>query len=169
MRELLRQIEAALEANLYYLALFAAFSLPDICGAIDSPDGTASGVKYRAWFDRYVAPKYLLYGHQFLTGEDCYRFRCSLLHQGSSQHPHSTYSRVIFVEPRNDELTMHCNILNDALNVDVHIFCNDIVRSAKEWLDQVENTEQYKTNYDRFMRRYPQGLPPYIVGPPVIS
>jgi hypothetical protein len=169
MRELLRQIEAALEANLYYLALFVSLALPDICGAIDSSDGTASGAKYAAWFDKYVAPRYGFRGHQFLTGEDCYRFRCSLLHQGRTQHPRSTYSRVLFVEPRSNELTIQINIINDALNIDMHIFCQDVMIGARQWLDEVENTQQFKTNYDQFMRLYPQGLPPYIVGVPVIS
>lgn len=167
MRELLKQIEAALDANLYYLALFASLALPDICGAIDSPsDGV--GVRYRTWFDKYVAPKYLWNGRQFLTGADCYYFRCSLLHQGSAQIPRSNYSRVIFVEPRKDELTLHLNFIGEALNVDLHIFCNDIVRSVREWLDKVETTEQYKTNYDNFMHWHPEGLPEHGINNPVI-
>ena len=36
MRDLLEQIERGLDQNLYYLALFSALSLPDICGAVDS-------------------------------------------------------------------------------------------------------------------------------------
>jgi len=78
MRDVLAQLRESLDANLYYLSLFVALSIPDICGAIDSENGEASGKKYAQWFDRYVAPKY----HGFLVGEDCYRFRCSLLHQG---------------------------------------------------------------------------------------
>jgi hypothetical protein len=168
MRELLRQLEAALDANLYYLALFTALALPDICGAIDSPsDGV--GARYRAWFDKYVAPKYLWNGHQYLTGADCYHFRCSLLHQGSAQIPRSNYSRVIFIEPLEDELTSHLNLIGDALNVDLYIFCNDIVRSVREWLDKVENTQKYKDNYATFMRWYPQGLPEHGINRPVIT
>ncbi len=170
MQELLRQIEAALNANLFYLALFVSLSLPDICAGIDSPDGTTSGAKYGAWFDTYVAPKYQRRGNQILSGEDCYRFRCSLLHQGSSQHRKSSYSRVLFVEPSLNDVVMHCNVFDGTvLNLDVRIFCTDLIKSVEEWLNQVENTQQYQTNYDKFMRRYPQGLPPYIVGVPVIS
>lgn len=169
MRELLRQIEAALDANLYYLALFASLALPDICGAIDSLDGVATGSKYKDWFDKYVAPKYLRYGHQYLTGADCYHFRCSLLHQGSSQIQHSNYSRVIFIEPPEDELTPHLNLVGEALNVDLRIFCNDIIRSIREWLDRVENTRAYEINYDKFMRWYAQGLPQHGIDRPVIT
>lgn len=166
MRDFFQQIDAALRSNLYYVALLTSLAVPDICGALDSEDGLATREKYEAWFDRYVAPA--CFG--VITGEDCYRFRCAMLHQGSSQHPAGRYSRVIFVEPQAaGGNILHCNILNDALNIDVRVFCLDILRGAFTWLDEVEQTQRYQRNYGRFMRRYPQGLPPYIVGVPVIS
>lgn len=148
MRDFLTQIQTALDSDLYYLALFACLSVPDICGAIGSDNGRAAPRKYKEWFDKYV-------GHKcpFVTGEDCYRFRCSLLHQGSSQHPESRYSRVLFVEPSVTTLVLHCNILNDALNLDVRIFCRDILSGTEDWLQQCEGTELYKKNYGKFMRR----------------
>lgn len=165
MKNLLEQIKKGLDNNLYYISLFAVLSIPDICGAIDSENGEASADKYVQWFNKYVARKYT----GFLDGEDCYYFRCSLLHQGSSQHPKSNYSRVLFVEPTATTNVFHCNILNDALNIDVRIFCGDIVEGVKEWLREVENTELYKKNYGKFMMRYPNGLKPYIIGVPVIG
>ena len=114
---------------------------------------------------QYVGARY----SQFFNGEDCYRFRCSFLHQGSSQRSDARYSRILFVEPTATTNIYHCNILNDALNIDVRIFCLDIVEGAKEWLDEVEETERFRVNYSKFMRRYPNGLPPYIGGVPVIS
>jgi len=165
VKNLLEQIKKGLDNNLYYVSLFAALSIPDICGAIDSENGEASANKYVQWFNKYVARKYT----GFLNGEDCYYFRCSLIHQGSSQHPKSNYSRVLFVEPTATTSVFHCNILNDALNIDVRIFCSDIIEGVKEWLRKVENTELYKKNYDKFMMRHPNGLKPYIVGVPVIG
>jgi len=169
MRELLKQIEAGLESGLYYLSLIASLILPDIYGAIDSSSGTASRKKYTDWFNKYVAPAYSTHLGQFLTGEDCYRFRCSLLHQGSSQHRQSTYARYIFVEPSATNVFMHCNIINDALNLDLKTFCKDVIAGTEKWLAEVEGTERYQANYSRFMRRYPSGLPPYMGGIPVIS
>ena len=165
MKNLLEQIEKGLDNNLYYLSLFAALSIPDICGAIDSENGEANKDKYVQWFNKYVARKY----RGFLDGEDCYYFRCSLLHQGSSQHPKSNYSRIFFVEPTATTIVCHRNIFNDALNIDVRIFCSDIIEGAREWLKEVENTDLYKKNYSKFLRRYPEGLAPYIVGVPVIG
>src|SRR3990167_10578362 len=126
MKDFLEQIEAALNSNLYYVALFTALSIPDICGALESSDGFATDEKYKKWFDKHIAPKY----NGFLTGEDCYYFRCSLLHQGSSYHPKSSYSRIIFVEPQATTNIFHNNILNNALNIDVRIFCKDIIETA---------------------------------------
>lgn len=165
MRNLLNQIQQGLEANLYYLSLFVALSMPDICGAIESENGEATGQKYENWFNKYVAPKY----NDFLSGSDCYKFRCSLLHQGSSQHSKNKYSRVLFVEPSATTNVFHNNIMNDALNIDVRIFCQDIINGVNQWLQEVEDTELFKANYDKFMRRYPNGLKPYIVGVPVIG
>lgn len=165
MRDFLVQIKKGLDVNLYLLSLFSALAIPDICGAMGSENGEANAEKYKAWFDKYIAPKY----NNFLNGEDCYYFRCSLLHQGSSQHNKSNYKRVLFVEPSAATNIFHNNIMNDALNIDVRIFCSDLISGAEKWLEENENTDLYKKNYDKFMRRYPNGLPPYIVGVPVIS
>lgn len=164
MHELLRQIEVALSQRLYFMALFVAVALPDMAGAIDSEDGEASKTKYVQWFDQYVAPG--TYG--LLNGEDCYYFRCSVLHQGTSQHRRSTYSRVLFVEPGTG-IVSHYNVMNDVLNIDVNLFCLEIVAGCRKWLSEAAGGERFQQNYDMFMRRYPEGLPPYIVGVPVIG
>jgi hypothetical protein len=87
MRDLFQQIDCAVGANLYYVALLAALSLPDICGAMESDDGEATGQRYIAWFNRWVAPKYTVRGAPSLTGEVCYYYRCSALHQGRAAPP----------------------------------------------------------------------------------
>ncbi len=165
MRDLLDQVDKALQANLYYVALFVSLAIPDICGAIGSTSGQATKTKYVDWFDKYVGQRY----SGFLTADDCWFFRCSLMHQGSSQHPKSMYSRILFVEPTATTGVFHCNVLNGALNIDVRIFCCDILSGALSWLQQHQGTAVYQRNYSRFMRRYPNGLAPYIVGVPVVG
>jgi hypothetical protein len=165
MRDVLEQIADGLTARLYYLSLFTALAIPDMCGAIDSTDGRASGTNYAAWFDLWVGPRYA--GR--LTGEECYGFRCSLLHQGQLQSTRGRYSRIVFVEPDVTTVVLHNNVINDALNIDVRIFCEDIIDAASFWLDYVENTPRFIANFQNFVRRYPTGLAPYIEGTPVIS
>jgi hypothetical protein len=165
MRDLIEQIRSGLQANLYYLSLFTVLAVPDICGAIDSEDGHATKKKYIEWFNKYVGPKY----RQFLTGEDCYYFRCSLLHQGTLQPDRGKYSRLIFIEPSATTNILHCNIINDTFNIDVRIFCQDVVVGATQWLNEVEGSERFERNLNKFVRRHPGGLTPYIVGVPVIG
>lgn len=170
MRELIRQINQALKANLFYLSLYATLTIPDILAAIESKNGRASGKKYKKWFDKYVAHKYEsphTSGTPVLTGEDVYKLRCSLLHQGKSE-PNTKYSKIIFVEP-NERFHVHINQVDDVFQLDLETFCRDVFDGANEWLEEYEDTDIYEENYSKFMRRYPKGLKPYIVGIPIIG
>lgn len=84
-------------------------------------------------------------------------------------NPSSNYSRILFIEPGTTTNVFHCNIMNDALNLDVGIFCTGMLNGAQSWLDSVRGTPRFSANYDKFVRRYPNGLSPYIVGIPVIG
>lgn len=165
MKDILSQIEFALNVNLYYLALFVSLTLPDICAALESSDGQTSGVKYAKWFDKYVAPK--CYGK--LTGQQCYKFRCSMLHQGSSQNPQTSYSRIMFFEPGNSGSIFHWGSINDGLLIDVRLFCLNIMSGVNEWLKDIENDQNFKTNYYKMIKRHPEGIFPYAAGSPVIG
>lgn len=173
MDDFLDQVEvAANDARLYYLALLGALAIPDLCGALEAQGGEATRARYKSWFDTHVGPLYVNHwagDEPFLSGEDCYLFRCSYLHQGRTQHPRSGYSRILFVEPGTTTNVFHMNIMNDALNIDVRLFCLEMVTAARGWLAGVAGTEPYETNLNAFVRRYPHGLAPYIVGIPVIS
>ncbi|MFH1158801.1 MAG: hypothetical protein V1721_08015 [Pseudomonadota bacterium] len=164
MKDFIKQIESALNSNLYLVALFSSLAIPDICGAAESENGFADKQKYIDWYDKHA--KHI---SSFLSGEDCYYFRCSLLHQGSTQHLSGTHRRILFVEPGSTACILHNNIMNGALNIDVRIFCTGMLMAARTWIIQNENTEKYKRNMEKFVQRYPQGLLPYISGAPVIS
>ncbi|WBV72395.1 hypothetical protein PGH42_05345 [Legionella pneumophila] len=75
MIEFLDQISKGIEANLYYLALFASLSIPDICGALGSENGKSRRDKYINWFNENVGnPKnYNLSGKTVITsGVQCF-------------------------------------------------------------------------------------------------
>lgn len=133
MDDFLDQISSGIKINLYYLALFASLSIPDICGALGSKNGKADRNKYIKWFNENVGnPK-----NYFLTGEDCYYFRCSILHQGTTKHKNSSFERILFVEPFQNNNVFHNNILNNALNIDIQEFCNDLIVAAREWFKKI--------------------------------
>jgi hypothetical protein len=169
MRDFIAQIQQAIQGHAFYLALYASLTLPDICGAMESQDGQATRIKFIEWFDKYVTPSYTYGGRSTLTGEVCYFYRCALLHQGRAQHPKLGFSRILFIEPGVTTNVFHNNVLNDALNIDVSIFCTDVLNGVRAWLVAVEGTENFRKNAELFMQRYPNGLPPFIVGVPVIS
>jgi hypothetical protein len=170
MREFFDQVAASADANLYFVALFGALSIPDICAALDSEDGRTDSIRYKAWFDTFVAPRYTVGPNQdpSFSGEDAWGLRCSIMHQGTTQPHKGMYSRVLFVEPGHG-FVMHNNVMNDALNLDVRLFCSDVVVGARAWLAKAEGTALYQKNYPSFLQRYADGFPPYIVGVPVLT
>ena len=165
MQDLLDQIRTANQANLFYVALMSALAIPDVCGALESPDGQARRERYAEWFDRHVASSY----RGTLTGLDCYYFRCSMLHQGRTHHPASSFARIFFIEPTATGNVFHNNVINDALNIDVRIFVNDLVIAAERWLAAASGTPEFRANSPLFVSRYANGLPPYIIGVPIIG
>jgi hypothetical protein len=165
MDRLFEEVLSAVDAGLFYLALFGALAMPDICAGIESADGQTNETKYTAWVDRWVAPKY----RGTVTGEDCYGFRCSMLHQARARPHKGSYSRVMFLEPNRQGIVMHCNVINDALNLDIATFCRDLVDAARQWLPTVSETPEFNANLSSFMTRHPNGIAPYIVGMPVIG
>jgi hypothetical protein len=168
MRDYLDQVRRVVETDLYYLTLAAALILPDMCSGLEASDGKTNGPLYQAWFDRHVAHKYLTANGPSFSGEDCWGLRCAMLHQGRLEPHKGAYKRILFIEPHSG-MTLHNNVLNDALNIDVTRFAFDMIESAEQWLATAEGTPQYQANFPRFMQRYPGGLPPYIGGIPVIA
>jgi len=166
----LAQLRRVSETGDYYLALFGALAVPSICGALESPDGEDTADRYAGWFDQYIGPKYRVGPRHepSLSGRQCYKFRCAMLHQGRMTHADLGYARILFIEPGSGFIA-HNNVINDALNLDVQRFCQDMIDGTLQWLSAVEGTEPYETNLKQAVQRHPDGLPPYIVGVPVIS
>src|SRR5688572_18877827 len=91
--EMKRFIDAGREAvrsNNLYAALGLALVLPDICSQLETPKEKV-GDRYRRWFRKWAEPKFM---HEvgpdrtptvFLSAQDCYLLRCSLLHAGSDE------------------------------------------------------------------------------------
>jgi hypothetical protein len=165
MDEFLDQIENAMDAGHFYLALFCCLAIPDICGAISSANGRATGRDYKVWFDRYVSPRY----DGNLDGDRCYAFRCAALHQGRTDHKGLGYDRILFLDPSECQVVVHNNVLNGALNIDTRCFCTDIIAGVRQWMSESSGNETFKGNYATLLRRYKGGLSPYISGTDVFT
>lgn len=197
VHELLNQIEEAIDRGLYLPALYAVLTVPDICGALGQRRGGASQEAYERWFDDEVGSKYRavvgpdlsvfpafmgplidqmspeireISGKEvvFLSGQDCYRYRCSVLHQARSTLHGGTagYKRIMFVRSETDS-PRRCSRVNDAIVINVVTFCRDIVEAARAWIARKEGTQPFDSNWSRLLKNRPEGsgimYPPYTV------
>lgn len=161
-----------MESKLYYVALMTALAIPDIAGALSSEDGRASQTKYIDWYEKWVRPRLAENrGRENpFTGQACYWFRCSLLHQGSSQDQQSRSHRIIFIEPGAPNYSIHyCLIGKEALLIQLDAFIDEVLMGCEIWLVSERRTDQFKKNFDRFAAHHPNGLAPYVVGTPVVG
>ena len=170
MHEYLDQVRRVARTSLYYLTLSSTLVIPDMCSGLESADGKTTGKLYKTWFDQHVAHKYTAGPSRqpSFSGDDCYGLRCAMLHQGRLEPHQGIYSRILFVEPHLG-VTLHNNVVNDALNLDVTQFADDMIESAEAWLATADQTPNYQANYPHYMQRYPDGLLPYIEGVTVIA
>jgi len=165
MEMIFREIERALDAQLYYSAIAMAVTLPDVCAALEAGNGRTSAEKYKAWYRANVGQAY-----GFLKDEDCYSLRCGVVHQGRFGGHGMQYGRVVFTMPipgRN--ILIHNNVMNDALNLDADRFCRDMIQSARTWFVAHQNDQHVQANLPNLVQLRPGGLAPYIVGLPVIA
>jgi hypothetical protein len=146
---ILSEIEKALAAKLYYLAIAVALSVPDICACLECDHDKpiwATPDKYVAWCDANIGPSF-----KNLVGVDLFRIRGGVLHQGHFDHPKSIFDRVMFVGPESS-IKMHDVIVTvmpgvafggrsaeelklsgKLLQLDVLKFCNVIIDAARKW------------------------------------
>lgn len=162
---ILREIEGALDAELYYLALMLGLAIPDICGALENESGWSTRDRYKAWYDAHLASLF-----PFMTADDCYSLRCGVVHQGRMGLKNKqTYSRVIFTLPVPGGNVVHGGSINDVLQFDAVWFCRDIIKAARQWFWNAQTRPVVRRNLPNMVRLRPRGFSPYVVGPPVIA
>lgn len=162
METITNEIERALSAGLYYLALASALTLPDICAALESPTGETSGKQYKAWYAMWLT----LY--PLVTGDDLYSLRCGVLHQGRLGHPKSQYDRILFTLP-DVKGVVHNVLIDDVLNLDLATFCHDMINAVSRWYVAKHDDPIVLRNLPRLVQYHANGLAPYIVGIPLIA
>ena len=151
MEQFIDSIELSLRTHNWHAAVISALILPDIAGWVDSPT-QSSGARYEAWFEAFVAPKYLVKlgpdrtEKKFLSGRDCYALRCALLHEGrddtSKQRSRDILNRFHFVVPSSGKI--HCNLIGSTLQLQVQDFCRDICDGIKRWRAEMSQNDTAK-------------------------
>lgn len=174
LETILADIQKALDARLWYVAIAVALSIPDICSLLernDETDGWSKKEKYAAWFDQYVAPKF-----DSLTGNDCYCLRGGVLHKGRFGHHKMQFDRMIFSIPDpntglffGEGFTHGDDGGEKVLILGAATFCLKIITSAREWLERMSADPNVKANSEWLVRYRPNGFPSVILGLPFIG
>ncbi len=158
------EVRHALEVGLHYLAVVVALTLPDICAALESPTGETSGVRYKAWYNTWLAPRYPM-----ITDKDMWSLRNGVVHQGKFGHQDMQYDRVLFTVPNTRHIVIHGTVINDALNLDADRFCRDVIAAVNKWHDAEHEDPNVVSNLPRLIQYREHGLAPYISGLPLIA
>ncbi len=134
MENLIEAIRKSCETENWHAALYIALTMPDICAGIENPGTTSKGVRYKAWFDEYLRQAFVGNGSFcFLTADDCWALRNSLLHEGSDmlQGAKAIVSQVKFTT-----LNMHRCRVEDVALFNVAAFCGDVIKAVQTWLER---------------------------------
>ncbi len=182
---ILNEVERAIEAKLYYLAIAVALSLPDICSCLECDPSKpiwATSEKYITWCKTNLSGQF-----RNLDGTDLFRIRGGILHQGHFDHPKSKFDRIVFLGPESafkahdviatiapgitfSGVTVEeLRIVGDVLQLDVLRFCRSIMDGARRWSVAKKSDPFVQENLPNLVRYRPNGLPPFSVGVPTVA
>lgn len=161
--DLNHSITRSLATENWYAALSLALTMPDLCSYAEN--GTkVNGKIYAAWFDKWIGHKYIRAGrkvvpdHIFLVGSDAYALRCAFLHQGqddiSAQSARQALNSFRFQAPSPGNY-VHCNQVGDCLQLQVDIFCQDIVEGVQNWSAAHEHNCSVNQRANALLHIYP--------------
>lgn len=163
----LQEIESALRARLFYLAVTVTLTIPDLCAALEASDGRTNSALYKAWYDRHLASL------TQMSSDECYSLRCGVVHQGRMHIAGQSLQRVLFYLPNRPGFSMHDNLLpsnaGSALQLDAVTFCKDVISATRKWWDLAKENPVVQANIPDLVVLRPNGLKPWLVGVPLIA
>ena len=159
MKQFTDAIRKSLQNENWFSALFLALCLPDICGSLETPDEEPKK-RYIKWFDDNLAVKYL----PMFSGEDCYYFRCSCLHQGIDSHQKLAHEKIHFIVPPPRRNIVHLNEFNNVFQMQIDVFCNDMAEAVDRWYErEIKNNPLIQSGVENLIKIYPaESLKPFI-------
>lgn len=166
------EIEKAIEVKLWYAAIAISVALPDICSTLEGVERT-NWQTYKEWFDRNASNSFRNFGKH-----ECYELRCGVMHNGILQggvDKRSKYEGVYFTPP-GSFLSMNDSVMKNIggregpfLFMSVTPFCRTMIEIVKAWELAHQNDEAVHARMEKLVRLRPDGVPPFIVGAPVIG
>jgi hypothetical protein len=177
----LKEIENAISAKLYYLAIMVALVVPDICACLefdpDDPKPRANRETYARWCNENIA------GLNHLTGDDLYNLRGGVVHKGHFGHEKSRFTRVFFIGPESPIKAPRGSIINGQFRLgpqqelwsgpillfDVDAFCDVIITGARQWAATKKDDPFVQKNLSKLVCYRPNGIPNFLVGVPTVG
>jgi hypothetical protein len=141
MKRFTDAVVRSVETQNWFSAIALALTLPDICGALETPR-EQNGVRYKRWFKQWMEPTYsvvipVIGPHVFLSADNCWALRCSYLHAGNGEirpgNIQSALESFHFIEPPHNGRTIHMNKVGEVLQLQVDKFCDEMIAAVEEW------------------------------------
>lgn len=170
VQRIVDDIRAALNNDLYFVALSTALTLPDICGKAEYPDESSTKKRYIDWYDKEIG-YYEKNTNQtideempYLSGSVIYSLRCSLLHAGNPNVDNERLTKrdeslpidnfVLKIESKNDfDIYSDGSAISDILGqhrrsyrMSIRRICLIICAVAENFYK--ENKEKFYFNYE---------------------
>jgi hypothetical protein len=176
MEHVLDELRRTLKCGIYYPAIAGALILPDACGAAEYVGKSLKPqFKYVSWYDKWVADSFNPVNVLF-RGKQVYLLRNALMHEAACfVRGDVGFDRVIFTPPGSNY--HFCSFEGNggspekAFQVRIDLFVDALVSAAVRWLKEVR-TDPDTTRadaIDRLITLHPYGIPPHMVGMPVIG
>lgn len=165
MRKFTEEIERALDADLHYVALIGALTLPAIAAALEATSGMPNSDSYRSWCERWFLEEY-----PEIASHDLYMLRCGVdAHLPTGFIGQRPYERLLFTLPTVSGISVHCSILGGALVLDLKTFCRDLIQAFDAWYGEMGTDPVVQKNMPRIMQYRNKGMAPYITGVPLLA
>ncbi len=124
----------------YLSALHLLCAVPDVCGALQSTDGTASGASYREWCQAHLATV------REMGPADWWKMRCAVLHQGSSlptdpRSPRSQYDSMSFVTLTDTRVSAHQLRDGGNITLDIAALADEVTAGIRHWFTWLREPE----------------------------
>jgi hypothetical protein len=128
-----KEMQRCRQSKTHWALLHVTVCIPDICGALESDDGKATGDRYTLWSETYLPDT-------LLSGAERYRMRCRVLHQGRAGLEQSgRYTGFSFSQPASTGQVDHRRVQGSTLILDVGELSKEVEAGAKRWIAAVES------------------------------
>jgi hypothetical protein len=121
-------------AKTYWALLHVTVCLPDICAALQSRKGNASGALYQRWCNQYLPGP-------GLTGAEWRGMRNRVLHEGrtlTDSRAKPRFKGFSFGQPASDGQVDHMRVESGILFLDVHMLSFEMTEGVWRWIRYIE-------------------------------